>query len=91
MFSGVRLAEDAPPRPKRARTARPRLSVTTCWRAWRGAPKSIPPKWFYDAHGSELFEAITELPEYYPTRTETALLSRDRARARRAHPARRGR
>lgn len=39
-------------------------------------PKHLPPKWFYDARGSELFEAITELPEYYPTRTERALLAR---------------
>src|SRR5689334_4398164 len=39
-------------------------------------PKTLPPKWFYDARGSELFEAITELPEYYPTRTERALLER---------------
>ncbi|TCJ99967.1 L-histidine N(alpha)-methyltransferase [Nocardia alba] len=39
-------------------------------------PKSLPPKWFYDARGSELFERITELPEYYPTRTERALLAR---------------
>ncbi|MBC7303388.1 MAG: L-histidine N(alpha)-methyltransferase [Nocardia sp.] len=39
-------------------------------------PKSLPPKWFYDARGSELFERITELPEYYPTRTELALLER---------------
>ncbi|MCM6777185.1 L-histidine N(alpha)-methyltransferase [Nocardia sp. CDC159] len=38
------------------------------------SPKSLPPKWFYDARGSELFEAITQLPEYYPTRTERALL-----------------
>ena len=37
-------------------------------------PKFLPPKWFYDARGSELFEKITELPEYYPTRTERALL-----------------
>ncbi|CRK49481.1 Histidine-specific methyltransferase EgtD [Rhodococcus sp. RD6.2] len=37
-------------------------------------PKSLPPKWFYDAHGSELFEEITRLPEYYPTRTERELL-----------------
>ena len=36
--------------------------------------KEIPSKYFYDTHGSELFEAITELPEYYPTRTETELL-----------------
>jgi L-histidine N-alpha-methyltransferase len=33
-------------------------------------PKTLPPKWFYDALGSELFERITELPEYYPTRAE---------------------
>ncbi|MGW0245423.1 L-histidine N(alpha)-methyltransferase [Nocardia goodfellowii] len=39
-------------------------------------PKSLPPKWFYDARGSELFERITELAEYYPTRTERALLER---------------
>jgi dimethylhistidine N-methyltransferase len=37
-------------------------------------PKATPPIWFYDRKGSELFEAITDLPEYYPTRTETALL-----------------
>ena len=37
-------------------------------------PKNLPPKWFYDARGSELFEEITRLPEYYPTRTERALL-----------------
>lgn len=38
------------------------------------SPKATPPIWFYDQRGSELFEAITDLPEYYPTRTETALL-----------------
>jgi L-histidine N-alpha-methyltransferase len=36
--------------------------------------KEIPPKYFYDERGSELFERITELPEYYPTRTERAIL-----------------
>jgi L-histidine Nalpha-methyltransferase len=36
--------------------------------------KSLPPKYFYDARGSELFDAITRLPEYYPTRTERAIL-----------------
>jgi L-histidine Nalpha-methyltransferase len=36
--------------------------------------KEIPPKHFYDAHGSELFERICELPEYYPTRTEREIL-----------------
>lgn len=40
------------------------------------SPKATPPIWFYDRRGSELFEAITDLPEYYPTRTETALLAR---------------
>ncbi|WP_326784149.1 L-histidine N(alpha)-methyltransferase [Streptomyces sp. NBC_00151] len=37
-------------------------------------PKTLPPKWFYDAHGSALFEEITELPEYYPTRAEREIL-----------------
>lgn len=37
-------------------------------------PKSLPPKWFYDANGSALFEKITELPEYYPTRAERSIL-----------------
>src|SRR5436305_6658431 len=36
--------------------------------------KEIPPKHFYDARGSELFERICELPEYYPTRTEREIL-----------------
>ena len=38
------------------------------------ADKWLAPKWFYDARGSDLFEDITRLPEYYPTRTEKALL-----------------
>ena len=38
--------------------------------------KSIPPKYFYDERGSELFDAICDVPEYYPTRTEAALLAR---------------
>jgi dimethylhistidine N-methyltransferase len=36
--------------------------------------KTLPCRFFYDARGSELFEEITQLPEYYPTRTETAIL-----------------
>jgi L-histidine N-alpha-methyltransferase len=43
-----------------------------------GSPKSLPPKWFYDAVGSDLFDQITRLPEYYPTRAEAEIL---RARA----------
>ncbi|MFG2611991.1 L-histidine N(alpha)-methyltransferase [Streptomyces anulatus] len=38
-------------------------------------PKTLPPKWFYDARGSELFEEITRLPEYYPTRAEREILA----------------
>jgi L-histidine N-alpha-methyltransferase len=37
-------------------------------------PRWLPPKWFYDERGSRLFDEITRLPEYYPTRTEAAIL-----------------
>ncbi|GAA3725418.1 L-histidine N(alpha)-methyltransferase [Salinactinospora qingdaonensis] len=40
------------------------------------SPKELPPKWFYDEQGSALFERITELDEYYPTRSERAILTR---------------
>jgi L-histidine N-alpha-methyltransferase len=43
-------------------------------RGLQGTVKSIPPVWFYDERGSRLFEEITQLPEYYPTRAERALL-----------------
>jgi L-histidine N-alpha-methyltransferase len=46
--------------------------------AYRGLtsnPKALPPKWFYDDRGSQLFDEITRLPEYYPTRTERAILA----------------
>ncbi|WP_445263590.1 L-histidine N(alpha)-methyltransferase [Ramlibacter sp. PS4R-6] len=39
-------------------------------------PRRISPKWFYDSRGSQLFDAICELPEYYPTRTEFGILTR---------------
>jgi dimethylhistidine N-methyltransferase len=42
----------------------------------RQSPKKLPCKYFYDALGARLFEAITELPEYYPTRTELGIMSR---------------
>ncbi|MBZ0324869.1 MAG: L-histidine N(alpha)-methyltransferase [Alphaproteobacteria bacterium] len=41
----------------------------------RATPKSLPARYFYDARGSDLFERICALPEYYPTRTERALLA----------------
>ena len=39
-------------------------------------PKELPPKWFYDDRGSQLFDEITRLPEYYPTRREREILDR---------------
>ena len=39
-------------------------------------PKELPPKYFYDARGSQLFDRITTLPEYYPNRCERAILNR---------------
>ena len=47
-------------------------------RGLRLRQKSIPPKYFYDAAGSKLFDAITELPEYYLTRTEIGILDDNR-------------
>ncbi len=38
------------------------------------SPVTFPPEWFYDEKGSQLFDASTELPEYYPTRTEQQIL-----------------
>lgn len=56
------------PRDRRAELARDVRAGLT------GAVKEIPPKYFYDARGSELFERITALPEYYLTRAETEIL-----------------
>ncbi|MFN8035200.1 MAG: L-histidine N(alpha)-methyltransferase [Acidimicrobiia bacterium] len=44
-------------------------------RGLTASPKDLPPKWFYDDRGSQLFDAITRLPEYYPTRAERAILA----------------
>src|SRR5580700_4282299 len=49
---------------------------TDALKGLQGAAKSIPPVWFYDERGSRLFEEITQLPEYYPTRAERVLLQR---------------
>lgn len=40
----------------------------------RASPKALSPKYFYDERGSQLFDEITELPEYYPTRTEIGIM-----------------
>ena len=60
--------------PARRRRRRSASSPTRCCRACAQRPRSIPCRFFYDARGSELFEEITKLDEYYPTRVETALL-----------------
>lgn len=46
-------------------------------RGLTASPKDLPPKWFYDHRGSELFDRITRLPEYYPTRREREILERE--------------
>lgn len=50
--------------------------------------KNLPPKWFYDARGSDLFDQICEQPEYYPTRAEAALLAEQGDAIAAAFPAR---
>ena len=73
MFAGVRLAADE--------TQIEETGVNAAFRqdmidGLSRRVKALPPKWFYDAEGSRLFEEITRLPEYYPTRQEAALLRR---------------
>ncbi|HEV7352842.1 MAG TPA: ergothioneine biosynthesis protein EgtB [Brevundimonas sp.] len=65
-FSGVRLARDA--------GAEARRFAHDMGAGLTRRPRQVSPKWFYDAVGSELFEQITDLPEYYPTRQELGLL-----------------
>jgi hypothetical protein len=74
-FTGVRLADDMSALDRE--TATPSSTFLDDALAGLTAErKTLPAKYFYDAEGSRLFEAICELPEYYPTRTETALLRR---------------
>jgi len=78
-FSGVRLAEDAPA--ARIVTTPDRSADRFRDDVLEGLSrpsKTLPSRWLYDDRGSELFEEITRLPEYYPTRTETRIL-RDRS------------
>ncbi len=69
--------------PQRALASMTRLSPRTDWReqladdvraGLTATPRQLPPKYFYDARGSELFELITRLPEYYLTRAESEIL-----------------
>jgi dimethylhistidine N-methyltransferase len=74
-FSGVRLAQDAPRASFTQNTRRDsdwfRRDVVE---GLNCAQKRLPSRWLYDDVGSELFEEITRLPEYYPTRVETQIL-----------------
>jgi dimethylhistidine N-methyltransferase len=63
------LHDEAPARPE----VNPAFRADVL-RGLAARPRAIPARWFYDKRGSELFEDITGLPEYYPTRIETALL-----------------
>jgi dimethylhistidine N-methyltransferase len=74
-FSGVRLAQDAPAASFTQHTGhgcdrfhRDVIAGLSC------PQKSLPARWLYDDVGSEIFEEITQLPEYYPTRVETQIL-----------------
>ncbi|RJF93868.1 L-histidine N(alpha)-methyltransferase [Sphingomonas cavernae] len=68
------LEQDAPPLPAEEADPAFRADVLKGFADTRR--RAIPARWFYDKTGSELFEEITQLPEYYPTRVETALLAR---------------
>src|SRR3954464_5365192 len=77
---------DDPDRPDTARSREPRVDVMLgpddIAQALRkdvregltSAPKELPPKWFYDDRGCDLFDQITRLPEYYPTEAERSIL-----------------
>ncbi|MGS0738358.1 ergothioneine biosynthesis protein EgtB [Pseudomonas sp.] len=73
MFSGLRLARDA--RQPGAVNSHDSEFARDVIAGLSASVKSLSPKYFYDAAGSELFEAICETAEYYPTRAETALLT----------------
>ncbi|WP_421738240.1 ergothioneine biosynthesis protein EgtB [Caulobacter sp.] len=73
-FSGVRLADDGvAPEAEEVETIDD-VFLKDVVAGLGASPKTLPSKYFYDAEGSRLFEAICDLPEYYLTRTEIALL-----------------
>jgi len=53
-----------------------RRALADIWEGLHRSQKELSPRFFYDRRGSELFEAITRLPEYYPSRTERGILAR---------------
>jgi dimethylhistidine N-methyltransferase len=74
MFSGVRLARDVAAHRRTLNNENEFARDVVA--GLSGSAKTISPKYFYDAVGSELFEQICATPEYYPTRTELALLTK---------------
>jgi dimethylhistidine N-methyltransferase len=75
-FSGVRLAEDIRPRERAATEDEDAAFLRSVVDGLSSLPKRLAAKYFYDAEGSRLFDAICELPAYYPTRTEITLLTK---------------
>jgi len=75
-FSGLRLAEDRRPPRKKAMPESDAAFLKSVRDGLSGDKKRLQSKYFYDAEGSRLFDAICETPEYYPTRTEIALLKK---------------
>ncbi len=59
------------------RSSPPEALANDVRRGLSASPRTLPPKWFYDGVGSALFDEICELPEYYLTRSERAVLARD--------------
>ncbi|HTC52852.1 MAG TPA: ergothioneine biosynthesis protein EgtB [Steroidobacteraceae bacterium] len=79
-FAGLRLAQDGPAAGFARNPGPGAAGFCADVVAGLSRPrKSLPSRWLYDDRGSELFEQITQLPEYYPTRTETQIL-REQAR-----------
>lgn len=77
LFQSDRERSRRPSRRKEARLAEFNPSfLCDVLRGLSFRPRTIPARWLYDRRGSELFEAITALPEYYPTRTERSILSK---------------
>lgn len=71
-----RFPRAGPPESSRVNPARPLSTLADDVRSGLlTRPRQLPPKYFYDDHGSRLFEAICDTPEYYPTRAEAALLA----------------
>lgn len=74
------LPAAAPVIDNRARLVDPAVERAAVLAGLRSRPRQVSPRYFYDARGSRLFERITELPEYYPTRAERAILEAEAPR-----------